>query len=688
MPLHCMRYLATQRLIKSSRLSPNHFRITPTSEFCYHYARITSTVRNRYFTSSSHNHSPLLQSQNGVSLPALEEIRDHGEVVDEPPGFEEEPRIDEAAEHIDWDATVRLQEEVKIALRNENYDALIRAFLRLSDHPESLRNLPSTFLGEVIRNLQPRYFIDPAKEAYRRVHPQVVRHWRIETGQLLDIFVSYTQAIRKIAARIDFAGKILGIREYAVLLESASATGDTELANFLFQSMIRRRIEPDTICYNHYFGALTWSYAFEPMESRELRVTQRRLVSKRRQEGKWGLSNQPRRSPETLKKWFVAEYENMVRRGISANVSTYCLFMLVFSRDGDMASVKALLWKIWEIDVQAVMNDEAVDLSFENKMAEDSPLYPTQELLFTIAHVFGSNNDMSAALRLVDHTARKFSLHIDLRTWSQLAQWTYVLSTRRTGTTGRKLERREDDSVGQLSRDSFESFWCTMTSEPYNVQPTDEMWNLRIQSFFRTGRRLDAITAMQEYRGIAQTRDSREPDALVPSDSGHPLNDRDWARFEQVLNVQHDAFFLKCVKLALRSKPLWNWEWRFCGVQDFIKRWSRWLPDTGVSYDLRDCYLQFHPERSGKVSVAVDMFKTGPGLSLIKPRQLYSGKPRIGRTKFQRLSKRNEQQMLRRTRSPYDDAPEEPGFISRLGPDRLESQWFEKEGIRDWVSPD
>ena len=579
------------------------------------------------------------------------------------------------------ESTKQLQEEVQLALRDEDYDALLTAFLQLSQHKDNVQDLPSTFLAEVIRELRPRNFVDPAKQVYQRLHPSTINCLSREMGQLKDRFLEYTDSIRQITTQLAAAGKRLGIREYKALLDASSATGDAELALYLWHAMPQTTIEPDTTCYNYLFEALSWNNAYEPHEAYRLRVTPRNLRIKAE------TSRKSHRSPQSLKGITMSKYREMVQNGITANTRTYSLLLLAMSRDGDLDSVKRLLQKVWDVNIDDVLNDDRGELNFESNIATDSPLYPDQGLLAALAHIFGSNNQTSTALRVVDHIARKFDLIIDLHTWSELAEWTFIHSTRRFGTWGKKLRRREIDSVGQLPKTGYESLWQTMTAEPYNIVPTDSMYNMRVRTLSRLFDRPKIIATMEEYR---KTMGSDEKSDLVSSllPGFEALSSRDVLKYQKLLTIRKRLLFTRWVKYVLAlSKPYpWNRDWHVRGLPGFLQVWSGYLPNNGVSYSVEGGRIQFNP-KTASIRVTVELFLTPSGETAVKPAEHCYAKPYIGLTRYHRLSRRNELRAMHRTFSPYEDAEEDEGFEAKASPSRLVPQWFERDEVRDWIPP-
>lgn len=587
----------------------------------------------------------------------------------------------------------QLQENLQRALRDEDSHALLDAFLRLSRDSEYLEAVPATLLAEIIRNLRPRYFVEVAKLVYRGSHPTRINNLGDGTAQLKDVFFDYTEALNNLTARLRQVGKSIGIREYTALLNAAKATGNAESAIDILDSMHQAGIEPDTRCYNYFFEALAWSGAYEPINNYKLRVTPRNLALKRQAEqfvpmgGRLKCST---KSPGTLKKILLSTYEEMVKKGISANTSTYCSFLQVMGRDGDLASVKAVLMRVWDVDVDAIMNDQEGSLIFESKMEPDSPLYPSQHLLSTVAHIFGTNNQMSAALRVVDFIARKYELQIGLRTWFQLAEWTFVLSNRRFGTQPSQLKRRRNDSIGQLPTDSFETLWQTMTSEPYNVKPTEEMYNFRVKSFWRNNKRESMADTMDQFRSLFRAGKLTRLPIEDDLDSEFFMSAPEEQKLKRLSVILTDQTLRRWTRLMLtRFRPHKYWrEEQFCDLPTFISRWFEYIDDIGAAYNLKLGHLQgrlqFHPTQTSS-TMNMEIFRSPTNEVTAKPAKSYAGeRPNLGLTRYRRLLRRNEYRTQRRTFDVYEDADQEENFEARSQASNIVPPWYERDNVRDF----
>jgi hypothetical protein len=118
----------------------------------------------------------------------------------------------------------------------------------------------------------------------------------------------------------------------------------------------------------------------------------------------------------------------MVESGVPGNEETFRLLITAMGREGDLDSIANILKRVWQIDVEALLAADETSVPSARSYPEDSPFYPSNKLLFTLAHAYGTNNNIPLALRLVDYVSSQYSLPIPIEVWNELFQWTYVLS--------------------------------------------------------------------------------------------------------------------------------------------------------------------------------------------------------------------------------------------------------------------
>ena len=384
---------------------------------------------------------------------------------------------------------------VSEALQQEDPQALLLMLPRASQDPDYLRSLPPSTFSEIIRMLDPKRLLEPYKRAYRRVSYYRIRNAKNGVPQLEELLLNYTRLIEDLLYSWRDSGRSLGMIDYKAILNVARTVGNGEMAEHVFKIIRQEGLEMDTECYNYYFEAKCWSNAYHPVERNKLRVTpshySARLPRKPGQQAPVGFRGH-KTGDKGLEFEIINGFSEMVKQGIVPDVDSFRHIMTAMGRLGDIRNVKSVLHKVWNVDVDTIYDPTDGSPVPSQPLSRTSPLYPTKDLLFTIAHIFGSNNDIPLALRIVDIFSRRYEIEISNEVWEQLFEWTYVLSTRRYG-----REKTPGNLQGQLPLKSVENLWTTMVSEPYNTTPTMPMWNYRIKSFFRRGNLEDMIQSMR-----------------------------------------------------------------------------------------------------------------------------------------------------------------------------------------------
>ncbi|MCJ1389464.1 hypothetical protein MMC18_002321 [Xylographa bjoerkii] len=383
------------------------------------------------------------------------------------------------------------------ALQEEEPHAILRAFLEASENSDYLEMLPGPTLAEIIRAVDPSHFLDQYKDVFHDFQSYRVMPLPESLRSLKQVFADYGNAIHLILSRWQGLNRSLGINEYRMLLNIARAMGDGKTAVAIFDTMRADHVEPDTVCYNYLFEARSWSDAYHTSGRWRLRVIPRNIdLRQTRREETRGFEGYET-GHRGIRDETIRNFDRMRMSGVTTDVNTFGQLMLGMAREGDIEGVKSVLKRIWNVEVDSILREDDNYLLFENNLFPSSPLYPNKSLLFTIAHIFCINNQLPAALRVVDVFSRKYAVEIDMKTWAELFEWTFVLAARRYG------EAKNDGSkVGQLPLASVENLWATMVSEPYNVSPTMPMYNRRIRALWKRQMYDEMLLAMQAGRKL------------------------------------------------------------------------------------------------------------------------------------------------------------------------------------------
>ena len=380
-----------------------------------------------------------------------------------------------------WTSVVHVKIRIAELLRQRDSYGLFCFLAEVSVDSRLLGSIPQTTVSEIIRCLDPQDFLESYTSIYRDLFPhRFVTYGNLRT-LLSSLMEDYTLVMGRILQSRAQPGQNLAFQKAKMLLNIACAFRNERLASGIWAEMLSSRLEPDVDCYNNFFEAICWSNALDPSERMKLRVLNY-TKAKRQQE------NHASRVWKSLcgyrigvKARVSSEFANMAERGTVADAKTYSLLMTAFAREGDLESVKLILQKVWGVDVTTIMN-EGDEFSKPVDVPQGSPLYPTPDLLFTVAHVFGSNNELSACLRVVDHISRRFSILITQKVWQEMLEWAFVLTVPRPNNT-----KNQDARIGQLPIKSVTNLWEVMVAPPYGCKPTMRMYAHAIKNFFYRG---------------------------------------------------------------------------------------------------------------------------------------------------------------------------------------------------------
>ncbi len=413
------------------------------------------------------------------------------------PRYEVEPDFDYAA-------------TLSTAIQDQSPDMVARCLVAAERNHDLnfIRSLSDSTFTDCIRLLQPCNMTERLATAHLEISGALAKMMGIssmrriawEHSRMLDVIL----AIRRSAE------SKLSLGDYRMLLGAARDLGHRKMAVRLWTQMREDGLAPDLECYNSYMGASILNGMFDTKSRQRVRVIPFHMLARR--QTKLGAPFATYRVGEGgLKAEVLRALGDMLQNGITADEESFRTVITGAAREGDIDTVKGVLKRIWGVDVDILLSgqDDGATLT-PKKIERSSPLCPTQKLLFTIAHAFGINNDVPAALRTVDYVARHFDLRIDVATWAQLFEWTFVLATPRTGIAA----QTDGSRSGQLPLPSVLSLWDTMTSAPYHVEPTMGMYNHLIRNLQERDMTSTLVYKMYEGRQLYKTERRRERFAL------------------------------------------------------------------------------------------------------------------------------------------------------------------------------
>ncbi|KAH7262434.1 hypothetical protein BKA59DRAFT_29104 [Fusarium tricinctum] len=333
------------------------------------------------------------------------------------------------------------------------------------------------------------------------------------------------------------AGRTLVINDYEVLIRCAGAASDINEAIFWFGAITRDGLQPKrtTATWNVFLRA---RYQIDPVyyQYDRQRVTQTsrdayriffetelknvwRMESLRHSRNallKLPFNRQPRRLWASNYLWmrqktgyqsYFAHWRRSKDIGVLLNEEMLCNALIGFARSGSLAHIRGIVLKRG-FGIGLVENKEAgtFKIGGNKTFREGNPRAPTVRLLNAIVEGFGGMSRIRLALDLLIHVSKAYSIPIPRETWSNLYNWAYSCSTK-PNRPQRQLMQKPLSAV--VDHKLVTEIWDTMTSEPYNMEPTFENYMAYTKSLiFRNkfNAALDVIRdhAVPHYRRLEE----------------------------------------------------------------------------------------------------------------------------------------------------------------------------------------
>jgi Mitochondrial ATPase expression/Pentatricopeptide repeat domain len=411
-----------------------------------------------------------------------------------------EDRTDEAhEEHSMQDGTLDTESFVGMQdLLEEGHPEKVRFGLR--DHPlarDFICNTHDKMFTSALQLLDAETLFGDYKHVYRHMKPSLMTQPVFRSIRGLETrSLAFIQDLDRIVELRRGSGHRLNLDTCKVLLKAAQVMGDAPLAIHVFDSIMPQDgIGPDLESYNLLMEAVCWNHAFTKSEWPELRVTLSRLRIRRAGNAAPPLEFsghkvdlQEGNEPPTksgLRVTILTRFRELVGAGLRGDEATFTNVMIAMGREGDLAGVKSILKSVWNVDVDMLAAYDEEEIESPTFYEEGTPLRPSSRLLFTVVHVFATNNHVGLAFVLLDYISRNYNLSIPYDVWHELCVWTRVLSVYRT-----QAQKRKGEAEGQVDWRAFERLWQVMTDDPHNVVPDMPLLSLRTANL-RRARLLD-----------------------------------------------------------------------------------------------------------------------------------------------------------------------------------------------------
>jgi hypothetical protein len=507
------------------------------------------------------------------------------------------------------------ENELYQALRIGNPHNVLKALMSLvrfdglDYYSKILQTIPSNTFSEILRCLDPQHFVS----RYGRFHKEISQTYAQVMGlpsvtrsgyhRFNTIFLSQIHGTIKARQR----DQPLSLSDYRYLLKCARLTGNIKASQDIWMSMTavatsgqRSPVTPDGECFNHYLATMTLSDSTSPHLKNRLRVIPDNFIPRSWPMPPYTLRGH-RAGPDNGIKANVSQiFRQMVKAGVPGDEETFCLMMMGFAREGDTVSVGSTLRRVWSVDVDALISADESGIQPVKPYALDSPFYPSAKILHTISHAYGINNDVPTALRVVDYVSRQYNIRIPTSVWNELLEWTFVLSKRRYG------GRVKDDgtSIGQLPREAMSNIWATMTSAPYYVVPTMEMYDRYVRNLLHRQRYGEARTVMSAARAlhIRHVHTLSRQHIILKStlQPGHPVSenrmrDLQFSRMRVMRNREYIKRWIRLLIAGASFQLKYHPNWSARDLPDLLREWKLFIPKR-VEYPIATGRVRFYSD--------------------------------------------------------------------------------------------
>jgi len=336
--------------------------------------------------------------------------------------------------------------------------------------------------------VDPDILVEPFKQAQRHL-----REGSRNTDKELYFERSVVSRLHRFASSIDYimvtrqeAGMPLTLKACRHALKCAASVADVRMAKHIWDVVMpTNNVKPDVGCYNAYMHAHIWNLAHSEIASVSLRNYKRNLNLRSkvwRPRNLLGYMVSPKGLQQdptwALRARVLALFQEMSNNGLVTNEETFTNLMIGLARGADVAGVDSILKSVWNIDVNALNSFDEEELESPTYYGDSHPLKPSAKLLFAIVHSYAINNDAAKAWTILDYTSRNYALDIPDSVWTELFEYTYVLSKYRS-----KVRRDQGQSTGKIPRTEPENLYNTMIDAPHNVKPNPVMLSMRAKNF-------------------------------------------------------------------------------------------------------------------------------------------------------------------------------------------------------------
>lgn len=365
-------------------------------------------------------------------------------------------------------------------------------------------SLPQTVFIEALHRLSPVHFVEPFRDLHHSLHS-----WGSLVQGIKRAEEHFDQFVRNLFTIVRYRTSgphPLELAEYTHLLDCARSMGNGPFADDLWMSMNRDNVTPDSTCYNHWMEATVWDHCYTGNEAYHLRALPRNYRKRRMDKANpnWRGYGTAKHS---VRREVLLMFEEMTHAGHAPDERTYINVMLASARTGHNSGMRDVLQTVWNVDIDALKEtSDYSTLPPPTPYPKSSALYPTENLLFAIAHAFGTNNDILGAVQVIQFLSANYNIKIPAKVWHELLERAFVLSRVNPG-----IHNYYENELGKVSADVVRSIFETMTSKPHNTETTGPTWRFMLKTAYAFGTLEECRSYLHRaYKVLMTTRRQQE----------------------------------------------------------------------------------------------------------------------------------------------------------------------------------
>ncbi|KAI8960164.1 hypothetical protein F5Y11DRAFT_274012 [Daldinia sp. FL1419] len=474
----------------------------------------------------------------------------------------EPPFISSSQSSTDTDAHIRILPEnlpspfkrIFEALRQRDTQRLFIYAKRISAMQEAelqavISSVPRTTFTELFRALDP-FVIAKDADPTDGVHIPPGAYYALSLDATIDdwgvrkLYSQLLQFMLVLMYALNASGSVLLAEEYKYIIRCAGAAGDPMGAKWVWEQMVhtgvtnwrhsesyaefisaRFLVNPLYTSYDktrkmvsgrslHRFKLMLHWRQIEKLDLIRYRTRLKRLY--------FGLNKEVEHAEDLIRSMRKDNpvrrlYQYIITNRISMDEPLTCALIIAFGRAGSLHDINRIILKnhfgFYMNYMDKRTSKAAVDLPLHEivEVGGRPFLRPTVRLIESVVETYCSNGEIAIALRLVVYISKTYGIPIPMSVWKDLLEWSYIMSSPPVSTAWKDSKLFTKTPNVEV----VELIWDMMVSEPYNVQPNFDQYNILIRSLIRRSRFSQFIPYMREALGFYNIQCQEYEDAVI-----------------------------------------------------------------------------------------------------------------------------------------------------------------------------